>query len=735
MADYSIAAKVKPFQGPNLADIYSAAQGIQLNRMKMAEAQTASGERAALRQLMASGIDPTSPEGLNRLRAISPSLALSYEKTGLELARERRMGEREAAEMSERTALRQLMASGIDPTSPEGLRQLRAISPALALSYEKTGLEISKERRMGEKEAAEVGAKRMEFYRNLLPAVRTPEQYSAWRAEAIKAMPGTAGVIPEQYTPETVESLMLQADKALENHYTMQTAGETSRLIRTPKYGGGAGTVVPGTELTVPEKPTALAGPGGLPVLVSPRSGTFRMATENAPAAPAVPVEPEAAPMAPAAPAAAAAPARPSQTTDLNVIAPAIRGAEGTEKNPLSTAVGPFQFIDGTFVRMFKKTFPDAAQGMSREQILAQRGARLPDGRQVEEVMGPAYAAQNAQMLARSGFTPNGANVYLAHFLGAGSAIDVLEADPNTPLEKLFVDKVFAANPYLRGMTAGQLQQWAANTVDRRGGTIGVAGGALPAFAQPGVQEGAVTTGGYTPSPINAFAAAAPVVNALAQPTAPLLAPPSAMTAAPAAAPSPSTFAGARMAQSQREIEEAGAKTTATETAKAETARRETAKTELPKIDQTIAELERISQRGGLIDQSTGSGIGALADTAAGFFGIPTQGAAAGARLAPIADMVLKMVPRFEGPQSDKDTASYQAAAGQLADTTVPNAVRRAAAQELIRIMKTRRGQFAETLGAGAQTAPPTSFDEGQTATGPNGARIIFRGGQWVPMQ
>lgn len=653
MADYSIAAGVKPFQGPNLADIYSAAQGIQLNQMKMAEAQSAARERNALREMLASGVDPMSPEGLNRLRAISPSTALAYEKTGLEIA---------------------------------------------------------KERRMGEKEAAELGAKRMEYFRNLLPAVRTPEQYAAWRAEAIKNMPGTAGIIPEQYTPETVESLMLQADKALERHYTQQQAGETSRVLSMPKYGTGPSTVVPGSELSVPEKPTALAGPGGMPVLVSPRTGTFRMATEGGAAAPE------------------GAPVRPSQTTDPNVIIPAIRGAEGTGKNPRSSARDEFQFIDSTFVDMFKKTFPEAARGMSNAQILAQRGATLPDGRKIEMVMGPAFVAKNAQTLARSGFEPTGANVYLSHFLGAGGALKALQANPNTPLADLVKPEVIESNPFLRGMTAGQVRQWAANTIDRQGGTIGVAGGALPAFAQPGVQQGAVTTGGYVPPRINAMAQAAPIVNALTQPVAPMLAAPP----APTFAPSPGTFAGAKAAEAQREVEQAGAKTVATETAKAETARRETAKTELPKVDNIISELERISQKGGLIDQSTGSGVGARVDTAAGFFGVPTRGATAAAQLKPIADMVLKMVPRFEGPQSEGDRKSYEEAAGQLADPTVPNAVRKAAAQEVLRIMKARRGQFAEAAGAGA---PQTSFQEGQTATGPNGARIIFRGGQWVPMQ
>ena len=108
----------------------------------------------------------------------------------------------------------------------------------------------------------------------------------------------------------------------------------------------------------------------------------------------------------------------------------------------------------------------------------------------------------------------------------------------------------------------------------------------------------------------------------------------------------------------------------------------------------TISELKRVTEDKGLIDQSTGSGLGRLRDVGAGFFGGTTEGAIATAKLKPIADMVLKMVPRFEGPQSDKDTTSYKEAAGQLADPTIPNKIRKEAAKEIIRIMENRKGQF-----------------------------------------
>ncbi len=127
-------------------------------------------------------------------------------------------------------------------------------------------------------------------------------------------------------------------------------------------------------------------------------------------------------------------------------------------------------------------------------------------------------------------------------------------------------------------------------------------------------------------------------------------------------------------------------------------------------LDRAITELKDVSKKGGLIDQSTGSGAGRGVDIAAGFFGKATPGAIAIGKLAPIADMVLKMVPRFEGPQSDKDTRSYKEAAGQLADATLPTDTRKAAAIQIVRLMEARKGQFVTqemaTEGAGAGAAP-----------------------------
>jgi len=123
-----------------------------------------------------------------------------------------------------------------------------------------------------------------------------------------------------------------------------------------------------------------------------------------------------------------------------------------------------------------------------------------------------------------------------------------------------------------------------------------------------------------------------------------------------------------------------------------------------------ITQLADITKDGGLIDQSTGSGAGKLVDLGAGFIGKATPGAIAIGKIAPVADLALKMVPRFEGPQSNADTKSYKEAAGQLADSSLPTEIRKQAGKVVLRLMRERQNQFvtSDMAAEGATAANPT---------------------------
>lgn len=404
MVDNTIALQVRPFQMPNVGEMYGQIQNIQLNRMRMAEAQEMTQERNALRELAATGTDLYSPEGLARLRQVAPTLAPRLEQAGVAMMRERRAAE---------------------------------------------------------KDASEIAANRIRIQRDLLPSVTNADQYREWRAATVAALPGLANQIPAEYSPDVVQRLMLSADRALQQHYVSQEGGGQRRVIAISPVTQQA-TVVPGSEMEVPERPQVVPLTGGGVAFARPGSETFSVGRE-VPAGGAAPTAPTA-PVSGAPAAGARVPT--SQSTDLLAIDSAIRRAEGTGRNPRSSAQGQYQFTDGTFVQEFRRAFPDVAQGRSDQDILRFRNAPLQDGRRIEDILGPAFTQRNAQTLQQAGFQPVGGNVYLAHHFGANGAINLLRADPSTPMERLVSPQVIEANPFLRGATAGQITQWASNAVD-----------------------------------------------------------------------------------------------------------------------------------------------------------------------------------------------------------------------------------------------------------------------------
>lgn len=132
-------------------------------------------------------------------------------------------------------------------------------------------------------------------------------------------------------------------------------------------------------------------------------------------------------------------------------------GGDPNAKNPNSTATGLGQFIESTWLRLFRKHFPAQAAQMSREAILDLRKDAELSRRMIEEL-----ARENAAILQQAGVAVNDAAVYLAHFLGPDGAVKVLTAAPDTPLSELLSEEIIKANEsVMRGRTAGDLTGWA----------------------------------------------------------------------------------------------------------------------------------------------------------------------------------------------------------------------------------------------------------------------------------
>ena len=150
MVDYSIAAQIRPVQMPNIGEIYGAAQNIQMNRMRMAEAQEMAQERNALRGLLSSGVDLNTPEGVNALRRAAPTMAQQIEQRNLEGARIRAQTERYGAQ-------------------------------------------------------AQVD--RLKMHRDLLAGVNSPEAWASWRAAAVRDLPQYESSIPREFSPQNVQRM------------------------------------------------------------------------------------------------------------------------------------------------------------------------------------------------------------------------------------------------------------------------------------------------------------------------------------------------------------------------------------------------------------------------------------------------------------------------------------------------------------------------------------------------
>jgi len=134
-----------------------------------------------------------------------------------------------------------------------------------------------------------------------------------------------------------------------------------------------------------------------------------------------------------------------------------------------------------------------------------------------------------------------------------------------------------------------------------------------------------------------------------------------------------------------------------------------------------------------LIDQGTSSGIGAIVDNVGNFVGYSTSGAEAIAAIAPLASKILMSIERFEGPQSDKDVASYKEAAGRLADPTIPAAQKQAAFNTIIDIMRRNAPEldWDKALGNKPAAGGPTA---GTRKTIPGRGTFEFDGKGWKPV-
>jgi hypothetical protein len=134
----------------------------------------------------------------------------------------------------------------------------------------------------------------------------------------------------------------------------------------------------------------------------------------------------------------------------------------GVVQNPLSSAAGPAQFTNGTWLEVMQNNpaTRDLVANKTQQEILAMRAN--PD---LNKSATEYYAQSNAPALRNRNIPVNDDTLRMAHGFGPVDAVKVIQS-PNERMETLFppdqngnMNPVLAANPAYLGKTAGQVSE------------------------------------------------------------------------------------------------------------------------------------------------------------------------------------------------------------------------------------------------------------------------------------
>lgn len=124
-----------------------------------------------------------------------------------------------------------------------------------------------------------------------------------------------------------------------------------------------------------------------------------------------------------------------------------LSGREGSTQNPGSSAVGEGQFIDSTWLDIIKD-YPEV-KGMSDQQKLDIRKSNNPQDQAIVRRALIDFTEKNAKKLTENGLTSDFLSLYMMHHFGPSGGINILTADPRTPIRNVVSQKVLEANPYI----------------------------------------------------------------------------------------------------------------------------------------------------------------------------------------------------------------------------------------------------------------------------------------------
>src|SRR5262245_53236520 len=120
--------------------------------------------------------------------------------------------------------------------------------------------------------------------------------------------------------------------------------------------------------------------------------------------------------------------------------------------NSRSTALGPFQLIKSTFVEVARRHFASEVAHLEDEAVLV-----LRTNRDFARRAARVFSKNNLEFMIEQGLNPTFGHLRLAFLVGPTAAVKLLQATPTTPLAEVLALAVITANPFMKGMSAGDL--------------------------------------------------------------------------------------------------------------------------------------------------------------------------------------------------------------------------------------------------------------------------------------
>jgi len=151
---------------------------------------------------------------------------------------------------------------------------------------------------------------------------------------------------------------------------------------------------------------------------------------------------------------------RPTTPGEDNLIKKIIgveSSGDPTAKNPDSSATGLGQFIKDTWLSTIKTHFPEFTSGKGDKELLSLR--TNPEWSKKVLVK---HTEDNRKALSSNKIPTTDTNLYLAHFLGAPTAVKALKANPSSPITTVATAEQIAKNKsILEGKTIGDVIKFA----------------------------------------------------------------------------------------------------------------------------------------------------------------------------------------------------------------------------------------------------------------------------------